>query len=266
MVEITCQQCGELFTAKNKTQKFCSHQCYWKSKIKFVKTECPICKKEFLVKPFEIKNGPKYCSLKCNIDSQRNTVEKTCVACGEKFKVQKYRETLAKYCSDKCRLTVFSKNNTGKGVYLKSTCLICGKTFDTYPHLQRDGRGKYCSKKCFAEGMKGRFVGENNPGWKGGLSFGKYCPKFNDEFKERVRGFFNRTCMMCGKPEKDNSRRLPVHHVNYEKMVCCDDIAPLFLPLCDVCHAKTNFNRDYWEYVLTEFVMVWFDGESYLPK
>ena len=105
--------------------------------------------------------------------------------------------------------------------------------------------------------------GENHPKWLGGVSFEPYCPKFNNEFKERVRAFWNRECGLCGLSEQDNGRKLSVHHVNYEKMVCCDDTPPLFIPLCSSCHAITNHNRRGWEHVLTEYIMIYFNGDSY---
>lgn len=92
----------------------------------------------------------------------------------------------------------------------------------------------------------GRYVGENNPTWKGGVSFEPYCIKFNDEFKERIREYWNRKCVVCDMDEKMNGRRMDVHHVEYNKETCCDDSIPLFVSLCKKCHRKTHGNRDFW--------------------
>lgn len=108
--------------------------------------------------------------------------------------------------------------------------------------------------------------GPNHPAWKGGISYGDYCSKFNDEFKERVRTFWNRKCGICGKEEKYNLKsggRLDVHHVNYDKKVCCNNTPPLFIPLCKSCHTRTMHKRDSWESNLTNYIMTYFDGESY---
>lgn len=111
------------------------------------------------------------------------------------------------------------------------------------------------------------YEGNRNYNWKGGIAYGQYCPKFNEEFKERVREFWGRKCPICGKTEKENKQKLSVHHVNFEKMSCCNiDIQPLFTAVCRSCHSKTNNNRKYWEEMLTNYIMIWFDGESYLPK
>lgn len=94
-----------------------------------------------------------------------------------------------------------------------------------------------------------------------------YCPKFNFKFKERVREFFGRVCVECGKPESENPTRLCVHHVNYKKEACCDsDIKWLFVALCSGCHSKTHYNRKYWEGHFTEMINKKYGGSCYLPK
>ena len=108
--------------------------------------------------------------------------------------------------------------------------------------------------------------GEESPNWKGGVVFKPYCPLFNNDFKERVRDFWDRKCGISGIAESENGQRLSVHHVNYEKMVCCNQTLPIFIPLCKKYHTKTNYNRSYWEENLTNYIMIWFDGESYIPK
>ena len=108
--------------------------------------------------------------------------------------------------------------------------------------------------------------GEKNGRWKDGISFLPYCEKFDDDLKERVRNFFGRICFICGKTEQENGRKLSVHHVNYNKMVCCNDVKPLFVPLCISCHAKTNDERESWEEFLTASLQYLTNGECFLPK
>jgi len=103
-----------------------------------------------------------------------------------------------------------------------------------------------------------------HPRWKGGVSYEPYCPKFNNEFKERVREFFGRDCVECGAPE--NGKKLCVHHVNFRKDACCTpEIQPLFVALCINCHVKTNGNRAFWENHFTELIMTKYNGQCYLP-
>lgn len=89
--------------------------------------------------------------------------------------------------------------------------------------------------------------GPGSPSWKGGISFEPYCPKFNDKLKEKVRNEYNRKCVICGKNEIDNGRKLDVHHIDYHKNAGCDGREFKLIPLCWSCHDKTHHNRDYWE-------------------
>lgn len=121
----------------------------------------------------------------------------------------------------------------------------------------------------FKERMRGfakeRFgIPEKHPMWGGGLSYEPYCIKFNDEFRERVREYWDRKCVLCNKTEKqqmnemkENGKRvfqLAVHHVTYNKNMCCDDSKPLFVALCASCHAKTNRNREFWKKCFEDIV------------
>jgi 5-methylcytosine-specific restriction endonuclease McrA len=111
-------------------------------------------------------------------------------------------------------------------------------------------------------------AGEKHFNWKGGISFEPYCVKFNQEFKERVRGFFGYQCQMCGRVWHEGETKLSVHHVNFRKDSCCaDGVLPLFVPVCSgKCHCKTNYNRFFWEYWFTEMINWLYDGKCYLPK
>ena len=109
-------------------------------------------------------------------------------------------------------------------------------------------------------------LGDRCSAWRGGISFLPYCQKFNREFKDRVRAFFGYRCIECGKTEDENGKKLHVHHVNYDKMVCCNDVKPLFVALCTSHNSKANFNRTYWEDHYTTIVNERYGGQCYLPK
>lgn len=112
---------------------------------------------------------------------------------------------------------------------------------------------------------KGKRCGEQNPAWKGGISYEPYCIKFNNEFKERVRAFFGYQCVECGSLE--NGTKLHVHHVNFKKNSCCDpEVERLFVPLCQPCHSRTNSKRDYWKQHFTDIINRYYEGKCYLTK
>jgi len=61
--------------------------------------------------------------------------------------------------------------------------------------------------------------------WYGNVKYitpPQYCEKFNDDFKERCRAYWNWECVVCGKPEPIN-RRLSIHHVHYVKRCVVTD-------------------------------------------
>lgn len=88
---------------------------------------------------------------------------------------------------------------------------------------------------------------ENNHRWQGGISFEPYCHKFNNKIKEEVREKYGRTCLLCGKTEEDNGRKLDVHHVDYNKEQGCNGYNFYLVPLCQECHGKITGDREYWK-------------------
>lgn len=59
----------------------------------------------------------------------------------------------------------------------------------------------------------------------------------------KIRQRDNYLCQLCDKTEEKNGRKLDVHHIDYNKENCKEEN---LISLCQVCHPKTNFNRDYW--------------------
>ena len=80
---------------------------------------------------------------------------------------------------------------------------------------------------------------------KGHVTPKVYCEKFNEEYREKIRRRFARTCVMCGIGEEEymekqvnegkQPNRLHVHHVNYEKNCMCEGITCECVPLCNSC-------------------------------
>ena len=124
--------------------------------------------------------------------------------------------------------------------------------------------GKPRSEETIRKMRENMPKGEKSVHWMGGVSFFPYCQKFNNEFKERVRAFFNHQCVECGTPQKE--KKLGVHHVNFDKQSCCNDTFPLFVPLCPSCHTKTNHNREYWEQYFTDMINKYYGGKCYYTK
>ena len=90
--------------------------------------------------------------------------------------------------------------------------------------------------------------------------YGKYCSKFNNTLKERIRDKYERKCLLCGMTEEEHIRRygckLSIHHVDYNKECGCDGNECRLVPLCSACHAKTSGGRrSYWEEVIMSKIL-----------
>lgn len=114
--------------------------------------------------------------------------------------------------------------------------------------------------------------GPNHWNWKDGISFEPYCPKFNNNLKERIRAFFNYECIICGKSTEENITNngrkfeLSCHHVEYNKNACCDGKPVHFAALCLRCHSKTNYDTEKWENILHIIINEIYNGKSYYTK
>lgn len=255
----TCPICKKEFTVFKSHLKvgegiYCSRECADISKIDKITYKCKFCGKEFETYPYMLKkNIGMFCSRECYDNARYNTEIRQCKLCGKEFQtygsLNKGKGLV--YCSQECS----SKDKENK-VIVK--CYTCGKSMERI--LSKINSRNFCSDECYRKGRSGK----HHHAWKGGISFEPYCAKFNEEFKERVRNFFDRKCMLCGKEE--DGKKLSVHHVSYDKKVCCNEGIPMFLPLCVSCHTKTNYNREYWEENLTNYVMIYFNGESFSSK
>jgi 5-methylcytosine-specific restriction endonuclease McrA len=82
----------------------------------------------------------------------------------------------------------------------------------------------------------------------------EYPQEFNNCLKESIRKRDEYKCRICGKKRKYHnlvSKKLDIHHVNYNKNDCKSNN---LISLCASCHRKTNFDRDYW-YAYFTYIM-----------
>jgi hypothetical protein len=89
-----------------------------------------------------------------------------------------------------------------------------------------------------------QFSGENHHNWLGGDK--DYGAGWTDDLKESIRKRDDFTCQLCGLPQIELTgfyKKLHVHHIDYNKKNLNPDN---LISLCNRCHMKTNFNRDYW--------------------
>jgi len=216
---------------------------------------CAVCGKQFYRWPCEIKknkSGIFYCSRECrnvgwtgegNPNYGNNWSDEQKHALSEKKRgTPAWNKGLTKY--------------DHPGVMKYANALIGNEFYKNIKHRNPNNPALFTTennpmndpeiRKKVGKKLKGKLAGDKNPNWRGGLSFGEYCPKFNGSLKEDIRDKYNRKCAICGKRESDCNKKLAIHHTDYNKNTLCNGKSWGLIPLCANCHAKTNGNRWYW--------------------
>ena len=90
-------------------------------------------------------------------------------------------------------------------------------------------------QRCYEESRKG----ETNPNWRGGASFGPYCPVWSDKgYKADIK---ERDGNICQNPycfKTDN--KLVIHHIDYDKKNCHPNN---LITVCNTCNSRANKDR-----------------------
>lgn len=142
------------------------------------------------------------------------------------------------------RIKSGTENNNWKGGLITKQCEICSNKFPVYPG--RIETARFCSIKCMIVWRSQTIRGAGHPQWKGGTSFEPYPVSFTEEFKELIRYRDGYKCQRCGCPEIENSKKLSVHHIDYNKENCRPSN---LISLCNKCNAKVNFSRARWQHI-----------------
>jgi hypothetical protein len=224
--------------------------------IKFI---CKICGKEVWIKQYEEKIrrtcGDKKCISKWysqirmgkNNPFYKERIEITCPICNKKFNEKPSHANDRICCSHKCSGIYRSQKYSGENSWfwkekIIKFCKWCGKEIKIHPSdLKIKGLGTFCSSTCMNKWRSKFNRGKNHWHWMGGITNLPYCEKFDKEFRNRVRAYFNYQCVECGTPQSSCKRDLSIHHIHYDKNSCCSENSPkLFIALCGSCHSKTS--------------------------
>lgn len=174
-----------------------------------------------------------------------------CLKCNIHFhaKPDQLRRGKGKYCSKACYMKVrsqwmkdknfnpaykvdFSGSKNPNYRNAKRNCMDCNIPFSYAKETLRCAK---CNYKFYS--------GPNHHMWiPDKVRF--YPASWNSTFKWQIRHRDGYKCQMCGIPQAECKTNLPVHHIDYDKLNIKSEN---LVSLCNSCHAKTNFNREYWK-------------------
>lgn len=179
---------------------------------------------------------------------------------GKYIRTPEIRLKHSSFAKKRCSISENNPNYKDGRTLKKYYCLDCNKELSSY----QAERCRSCAQKLILKKhnplltdksgpnnpMFGvRRYGEENPNWRGGLSFEPYPLGWNNTFKEQIRYRDGYRCQnpICGIPETECNRKLSVHHIDYNK----ENINPInLISLCSKCHAKTTVYKPekvkYW--------------------
>lgn len=218
----------------------------------------------------------------------------TCENCGKHVKKPYCHTKVYKhhFCCQECSQKWHLENPLPiRNSKVKCLCTNCGTEIERYPCKVNRSKHVFCSHTCSDIWHRGEnagfygkhhtteskkklsiahkalgLFGEKNVAWKGGVSFEPYCEKFNDDFRERVRAFFDNECIICGRTEEEEGKKLAVHHVDYDKKVCCNDRPPMFACVCQTHNAMANHSRERWRYIFHYIIDELYGGKSFYTR
>jgi len=209
-----CEFCSIEFETSIKRKKYCSSICKNKKSIKnnSVCLICGYCGIAYKARNSEIKDGRKYCSHYCYAFDKIFIENKICEYCGKTYK-PKSNKSNQKYCSRICY-----DNNKKDVSTIFLICEYCGKEYKIFNKrmlnlYRRGSKRKYCSKKCTDCARVGKYIKENSPQWKGGLtSLQDLIRKSSGYIKNRER-CFKRDEYKSIILNKNNRSKLIHHHL-----------------------------------------------------
>ena len=129
--------------------------------------------------------------------------------------------------------------------YTTVKCDYCSEEITIKNCAYKNWEKHFCGRQCYSLFM----LLDKNPNWQNGKSFESYSFKWKNQLREKIRDRDCHQCQICGTYEKRLTRKLDVHHIDYDKHNCNETN---LISLCRKCHGKTNGNRAMWEILLKE--------------
>ena len=289
MTKTICEQCGKEFEkperdARQSNHHFCSRDCYYLWQNKRISVTCATCGKKVQKRPSQVAQYKHhYCSPKCQAIGRRTQLVVACDQCGKEFLRKPSRIARQKHHCTHCGNPITRHPSILKRVqnpFCSQECFRAwlkehppsGERFREYNLTVKKGHSweeiygprkaaelrKHYSKILSGKGNPnfGNHVlaGKNNPNWKGGICREPYGFEFDEKLKELIRERDDHKCQLCGMSQEDHikisSHRLSIHHIDYNKT---NNDESNLISLCKTCHSATNYNREYYQQLLTSY-------------
>jgi len=210
--------------------------------------------REITIKELQRRSGIYRCHRCAMGRRKRKAVAIVCIECGKhRYDLPPSKARRVLHESPRCASCARkgARATTWRGGKVRLACSKCGAA--RYVSRSRaaaaTGRGRRGAYRCWPCHLANR-EGPENPAWRGGVSFEPYPVGWTPSLRRRIRKRDGNECAVCG--GTDNGRKMPVHHIDYNKNNLRDDN---LVTLCIKCHAKTNFRREHWQAQLTKVVL-----------
>ena len=197
---------------------------------------CGLCRKALFLPACDVmkklKRGSQaiYCSLQCSGIGGAKRLGRLGTKCIQCSSVCPNGRRL---CSLACREDYYQKKKLKTLQGRKPVvCRQCAKVFKPKTGSTRP---VYCGRSCANSAHSARMIGENNPGWRDGMSSIRYKPYIVRAFKEVRPKILNRDGMEC--VQCDSRKQLQVHHINLNPS---DNRWSNLVTLCVRCHMKLH--------------------------
>ena len=183
------------------------------------------------------QNNLRFGKYNSNYRHGQASIKHFCKDCGKQISYQ-VEHKLCRNCYIKFRMAQHITKNY--------CCKECGNNICEESALFGTGLCRHCLGNLYSITK----IGKNNSNYRNGFYIKNnkrkikfYPTEFNEKLKSFIRNRDNNICQMCGRLEFDNNRKLDVHHIDYNKQNCKESN---LISLCNYCHNKTNFDREYW--------------------
>ena len=177
------------------------------------------------------------------VDKHRSIyIEKeSCAMCENSYLTK--QTSRGSFCSRSCRMKFHRKNMSGMSgkKHSNEARQKMSKAKHNYVPWSKGRKFSKEHRKKLSDNHAD-FTLDKHPRWKGGRSFEPYCLEWTEALKRYIK---ERDGDRCLNPDCfNNSKRLSVHHINYNKKFC--DSSNL-ITLCTSCNSRANVDKQWHE-------------------